>query len=1359
MPKPDATGSNPGIATIETGNARGRPRPAGSPEAGEMATRTLALVSEHTRNGVVLTDAAGQVEWANAAFCRITGFTLAEIAGRTAGSVLQGPDTDPATVAIMSRQVRAGEAFEAEVVNYHKSGRPYWVSVEVCPVRDSSGVVTNFVGVQTDVTARKRAEIRLRAQLDAAQVLMGRATVEEAIPRLLAIIAGTLRLEGGEYWLADAPAGVLRLSRRIWADARPDEDSEAATTGLMFAKGEELPGRCWAAGHTEVGGGIDGDPGSSTDAPAAPAGPRRLVAFPIIAEGEVLGVMSLVGRSSLAIDSELGEMLDTLGRQIGLFVERRSGEDRLHDAEARSRTILESAADGVVIIDERGSIDSVNPAAERIFSYAAGEVVGRNVSVLMPEPHGSRHDTYIARYLQSGEPHIVGQSTRVEGRRRDGSTIPLELTVSEFRLGERRMFTAIARDVSERERIEAELRRSREDLEERVLERTADLETAVSLLREEMADRTRAEVRLRESEQRFRTFAEAMPQLVWTCQPDGGCDYVNRQWVEYTGMPTSKQLGIGWLEVLHPDDRERTLACSKRASEGNVDYDLEYRIRGANGSFRWFQNRGVALRDEAGHVVQWLGTCTDVDDRKRAEEALRRAYDELEERVRERTAELVQVNRALHAEVVERLRVEDELRERQRFIENLAEANPAILFLYEVAGGRFVWLNHKTSGMLGYGAEEVLGSGDSFFARVLHPDDASRFLGPESRRRYDDVDDDQIIEQQYQMKHLDGSWHWLRTRALVFHRDAAGRPEQLLVAAEDVTDRKQFETALDEGVRLAMLSGDIGVALTHWGTRREILQACTEILVERLDVAFARIWILDESSEMLELEASAGLYTHIDGGHSRVKVGEYKIGEVARQRRPHLTNQVIGDPRVGDQEWARREGMVAFAGHPLIVDDRLLGVMGLFACRPLSDATLEALGSVADGIVLGIDRKRAEQKLLESEQRFRQVADGVPVVLSLSNPRDGVTFMNKTGVEFFGRPEPELLGRTFYEFLHPDDRRPCRDALVDASTRLAPVQAEYRLRRHDGQYRWMTNSLVPRFLSDGTLMSYVGSMTDVTERREAEDMLRRAKETAEAATRAKGEFLANMSHEIRTPMNGILGMLDLTLRSDIRPRQREFLDLAKSSAENLLRLLNDILDFSKIEAGKLELAREPFRLRDSIDEILRGLSLTAELKDVELIYSTAPDVPDSLVGDPGRLAQVLVNLVGNATKFTERGEVAVRVETDARDAGAVTLHVAVRDTGIGIPAEKKDLIFSSFTQAESSTTRRYGGTGLGLTICTCLVEAMGGHIWVESQVGVGSTFHFTARFELADATATAGRPESPDGENGGSAGMLKSEPL
>jgi signal transduction histidine kinase/DNA-binding response OmpR family regulator len=276
-----------------------------------------------------------------------------------------------------------------------------------------------------------------------------------------------------------------------------------------------------------------------------------------------------------------------------------------------------------------------------------------------------------------------------------------------------------------------------------------------------------------------------------------------------------------------------------------------------------------------------------------------------------------------------------------------------------------------------------------------------------------------------------------------------------------------------------------------------------------------------------------------------------------------------------------------------------------------------------------------------------------------------------------------------------------------------------------GKAVYLVGSAAVLYNSEGEVYGAIESIRDITERKLAEEDLKSAKERAESATRAKSEFLANMSHEIRTPMNAVIGMTGLLLETDLKPEQRDYLETIRNSGNALMAVINDILDFSKIDGGKLELEKQPFDLRNCIEISMDLVAAKAAEKGLELIYFLEDDVPQILIGDETRLRQVLINLLGNAVKFTEIGDVVLSVSSSAARDGAVELHFAVKDTGIGISPENMSKLFQSFTQVDSSTTRYYGGSGLGLAISKRLVEMMGGRIWVESELGIGSTFHFT----------------------------------
>jgi PAS domain S-box-containing protein len=393
-----------------------------------------------------------------------------------------------------------------------------------------------------------------------------------------------------------------------------------------------------------------------------------------------------------------------------------------------------------------------------------------------------------------------------------------------------------------------------------------------------------------------------------------------------------------------------------------------------------------------------------------------------------------------------------------------------------------------------------------------------------------------------------------------------------------------------------------------------------------------------------------------------------------------------------------------------------------------------------------VDRRLSAQarELQASERRFRAVFEAAQIGISMAELDTGHVIANPAYQKMLGLTSEEFASVNIFDDLtHPEDRNRIREQMDQITAgRISHFQTEKRYLTRDARVIWVNLELSLLRGYDGKPRFLLRLAKDITERKRFETELQTAKATAESASEAKSNFLAAMSHEIRTPMNGIIGMTDLVLDSHLTGEQRENLSVVKSSAESLLVILNDILDFSKIEAGKLELESIPFALRDCVESTVLSLRVRARQKKLDLDLIVQPDLPDLVVGDPGRLRQVLINLIGNAIKFTEKGKVSIELSSHQKQEAAAQIHFSISDTGIGIPPEKVKEIFLPFAQADGSMARKYGGTGLGLSICVRLVELMGGRIWVESELGSGSVFHFVLSFGLQQVVAPSCVPQT-----------------
>ena len=547
---------------------------------------------------------------------------------------------------------------------------------------------------------------------------------------------------------------------------------------------------------------------------------------------------------------------------------------------------------------------------------------------------------------------------------------------------------------------------------------------------------------------------------------------------------------------------------------------------------------------------------------------------------------------------------------------------------------------------------------------------------------------------------------------------------------------------LKHQMRVAAIDVEVGNAVMQGGSLQEILQRSVQAIIHHMDASLARIWTLAHDGETLELKASAGLFTGVDDAFSHVPIGKFRVGLIASSCQPYITNDLLDDDVVGDPQWVREEGLVSFAGYPLIVEQRLVGVVAVFARQSVGEAGQSALSSLATVLAAAIERKRTDDSLRQERSLLRTLVDSVPDYIYVKNTRHQFLLANEALAKRMGAQSPDhLLGKTDFDFYPQtlaESYAQAENEVLQAGR--AVINREELTPDVAGNPVWLLTTEMPLRDAGGKIIGLVGVGRDISERKAYMAELQEAKEAAESASRLKSEFLANMSHEIRTPMNAIIGMSSLALETPDPEEQREYLLDVMSSADSLLALLNDILDLSKIEAGRMDLNPVAVSVSEVLEEATRFLKPAAAQKGLELILHAPACMPARLLADPLRLRQVLLNLIGNAIKFTQKGSITLDAQLEAEDASSVRLRFCVQDTGPGIPVDKQKLIFEAFSQADGSITRKHGGTGLGLTISSKLVKMMDGRLWVESQPGLGSTFYFTARFfKVAAANPPAPR--------------------
>jgi len=562
-----------------------------------------------------------------------------------------------------------------------------------------------------------------------------------------------------------------------------------------------------------------------------------------------------------------------------------------------------------------------------------------------------------------------------------------------------------------------------------------------------------------------------------------------------------------------------------------------------------------------------------------------------------------------------------------------------------------------------------------------------------------------------------------------------GRRRVFTVIVREITARKAAEQALREQFHTAALGAEVGVALTRGDSLGTMLQCCAEAMVGHLGAAFARIWTLQEDENILRLQASAGLYTHIDGPHGRVPVGALKIGLIAERREPHLTNDVLRDPRISDRDWARREGMVAFAGHPLVVGERLVGVMALFARQPLSDMVLTALGSVADEIALGIERKRAEEKLRLQGTALESAANAIVI----TDRRGQACWVNPAFAALTGYSLQEVCGQNLRLLKSGRHDQAFYGDMWNTILAGEVWHGELINRRKDGTLFTEEMTITPVRDEKNEITHFVAIKQDITERKRAEEerirliRIEQERNGLQEAVRSLERVLGVVGHELRTPLAGIRATAEYLLTEDAR-ESGEWDLFIRGINDEIIRMtgmVNDLLEVARLNSGTVRWNWSQWTLMGVCDEALDAIRPLVDHSRVRL--SVTVDPPDlTMNGDAAAVRRLLVNLLNNAYKSTPEGEIHLRAASQPRDDG-VCVQLQVGDTGEGMPAEVAERLGVAFALNSGVVGESYvRGSGLGLAICRGIVAAHGGRISVQTAPGKGTTVTVLLRADLIE---------------------------
>jgi len=1257
----------------------------------------LAAAIGQIGEAIVITDTSGTIQYVNPAFTGITGYSAEEAVGQNT-RLLKSDHQDATYYRQLWTTILAGEIWHGELINRRKDGTHYTGEMSITPVRDPGGAITNFIAIQQDVTGQRATEAAL---------------------------------QNSEKSLAEAqhiaPLGSWELDAQM---------TEFRGTAGFFRIFDCTPGDCTCS---------DGTPGAaalrfSKMLDAIPAADRERVEQaikntlqtrePFDIDHRIVrrdGTIRVVRSRGQVVGGQEGRPVRLVGTTHDI-TDLRLAHEKLRQSEERFRSLVANIPDVIWSSDARGQIQYISPNAEPVFGFTSEEMCEKGAEIWferISEKDSSRVEQAFHQLFSEGRPFDV--EYRVQ--RKDGEWIWVHDRA--YRTYERdgvRCADGVISDISERKRAEEALHESEQryrllfgemvvgfalleviydedgkPCDHRYLELNPAFEKHSGLSRDRVLGKT-----IREAIPDIEPFwIETYGKVVTTGKSVHFENYVQalQKWFEVTAFRTRQgQVAVTFADVTERKRAEEELYRSRQMLQSILDAipqrvfwkDRNCIYLGCNQSFATDAgvNNPAEIIGKNDFDLSWSGRAElyRADDKLvMDEESAKLNFDELLGRpdgdprwvrtsklpLRDQEGEVTGVI-GIYEDITDRKRAEEELRLAQFSLEHASDAvhwmNPQ---------GRIVYVNQAACRSLGRSREELLSLSIPDID-PLFPKEAWDAVWAKVKAR-----GSINFESQHQSK--DGRIFPVEIAAT--HLEFDGK-EYSFAFARDISERKRAEEALRASEKRYRLLFERNLAGVFSTTLEGRFRQCNP--------AAAHMFGCESPAELLTFPI-----THF---YHAISDREALLTRLKSEK--SLTNYEMRFRRKnGDSAWA-------MLNLSLVEDD-------------------SGAGRAIEGTFVDItERKRAEEALHESEQRYRLLFERNLAGVFRYTAEGRVADANDAYAHILGYPSgKELMGlcRTGLFF----DASDAAGIWARLQEKKALTDLEVRLKRKDGNAVWVLENVSWVGSEAGTAPLVEGTCIDITERKRAAEEMRRAKEAAESANLAKSQFLANMSHEIRTPMNGVIGVAGLLLDTQLTPEQRQYAEIVRSSGQALLAVINDILDFAKIEARKLTLDTADFDLRTVLEDAAAVLAIKASEKGLELTCELEPGTPSLLRGDCGRVRQVLVNLLGNAVKFTAQGEVAIRVRSEAEGERTATLRFTVSDTGIGFRQDRASALFEPFVQADGSSTRRYGGTGLGLTISKQLVEMMGGQIGAESDEGRGSKFWFTAVFEKQQ------RPRAP----------------